>query len=269
MLGSTYGLGRNLVLESPRRSAAAVVDSLAIADQPPGPLQPPSSTQVLGSQPRLPRDDADYSPRPETSTTQGPPGPQRTTGTSDVALTFDDGPNPDYTPQVLAILREYHVTATFCVVGQNAEAYPWLIQQIVAEGHTLCNHSWDHDMALGSRSPARIHSDLLRTNTAIQAAVPDAPIAWYRQPGGQWTRSVMAVAENLGMASLHWTVDPSDWRTPGADRITTRVLHDVQPGSIVLLHDAGGSRQGTVDALRRVLPDLTSRFHVNALPSAN
>ncbi|NHW87164.1 polysaccharide deacetylase family protein, partial [Escherichia coli] len=146
----------------------------------------------------------------------GPMGTRVSTGTAGVALTFDDGPHPDYTPQVLAILREHHMTATFCVVGKNAQAYPWLVEQIVAEGHTLCNHSWDHDVALGARPVDWIRADLMRTSEAIRAAAPDAPIAWYRQPGGAWTYSVIAVSRDLGMTPLHWTLDPSDWRAPGA-----------------------------------------------------
>ncbi|MEU2616465.1 polysaccharide deacetylase family protein, partial [Micromonospora sp. NPDC007271] len=82
-----------------------------------------------------------------------------------------------------------------------------------------------------------------------------------------WTHTVVTVAKDLAMIPLHWTVDPSDWQAPGADRIAATVVSSVRPGSIVLLHDAGGNRQGTVDALHRILPDLTSRFQVRALPN--
>ncbi|MEU7975733.1 polysaccharide deacetylase family protein [Micromonospora sp. NPDC049089] len=194
-------------------------------------------------------------------------GAHATTGTPRLALTFDDGPDPRYTPQVLALLREYDVRATFCVVGENAQNHPDLIQSIVDDGHTLCNHSWHHDVGLGTRSADAIRSDLLRTNAAIRAAVPNAPIVWYRQPGGAWTYPVVSVARQLGMTPLHWSVDPSDWELPGATKITATVLSQAAPGSVVLLHDAGGDRQGTMDALRRILPDLTARFELEALPT--
>ncbi len=265
VLGATFLIGRSLVPDPPRHSTATATgaDHTEFADQ-----SAPSSTEPGPGSSRTPAS-AEPTPsngQPGHDPDIGPMGTRVTTGGNEVALTFDDGPNPDYTPQVLAILREYHVTATFCVVGQNAEAYPWLIQQIVAEGHTLCNHSWDHDVALGSRSPERIQSDLLRTSAAIRAAVPDAPIAWYRQPGGAWTYSVVTVARELGMTPLHWTLDTSDWQMPGATKIAKSVLTGVQPGSIVLLHDAGGNRQGTVNAVYRALPELTDRFDVRALP---
>ncbi|GGM31249.1 hypothetical protein GCM10011608_14780 [Micromonospora sonchi] len=268
VLGSVYLLGRSLSLgptQNDSTVAATGADHSGYADQSaPSPTESGAGpTGAPGNGPNPP----EHSAAPAHDDPNfGPLGTRMSTGTDAVALTFDDGPHPEYTPQVLAILREYHVTATFCVVGENAAAYPWLIQQIVAEGHTLCNHSWNHDVTLGSRSPERIRSDLLRTSAAIQAAVPDAPIAWYRQPGGAWTYSLISVVRDLGMMPLHWTVDPSDWRAPGETRIAAFVVAGAQPGSIVLLHDAGGDRQGTVNALYRILPALTARFDVHALP---
>nr|WP_325049913.1 polysaccharide deacetylase family protein [Micromonospora radicis] len=264
VLGSAYLLGRGLVPDPPGNGSTVVTgaDHPEYADQ-----SAPSPAEASPSHaPDLQPGGPDQPDGQTQDPNFGPMGTRVSTGTGEVALTFDDGPNPDYTPQVLAILRQYHVTATFCVVGQNAQAYPWLIQQIVAEGHTLCNHSWDHDVALGSRSPDRIRDDLLRTNAAIRAAVPDAPIAWYRQPGGAWTYPVISVSRELGMTPLHWTLDPSDWRAPGATPIATAVVDGARPGSIVLLHDAGGDRQGTVNALYRILPELAGTFDLQALP---
>jgi peptidoglycan/xylan/chitin deacetylase (PgdA/CDA1 family) len=196
----------------------------------------------------------------------GPAGARRTTGSRAVALTFDDGPDPTFTPQVLTLLRRYHVKATFCLVGQNAQAFPQLVRAIVADGHTLCNHSWQHDTGLGRRSKAAIRSDLERTNAAILRAAPGARVSYFRQPGGMWTSAVVAVAKQLGMSSLHWEVDPQDWRKPGAGSIVATVNAGTVRGAIVLLHDAGGDRRGTVTALRTILPNLTRRFQLVALP---
>lgn len=197
----------------------------------------------------------------------GPFGSRRTTGGRGVALTFDDGPDPRYTPQTLALLRSWRVKATFCLVGVNARAYPQLVRAIVAEGHTLCNHSWNHDIRLGSRPRADIQADLSRANEAIRAAAPGASIFYYRQPGGRWTSAVVTVARGLGMTSLHWAVDPADWRRPGPSTIAARVIAGTGAGDIVLLHDAGGDRSGTVSALRSILPSLARRFRLIALPA--
>ncbi len=262
LLGSAYAIGRSLVPDRPRVTTAATGPHYADQEPAPDTGSPASRGPAEGGQ------DGEREPRPEPTVVDGIQtyGARSTTGTATVALTFDDGPDPRYTPQILAVLRDFHVTATFCVVGEMASAHPDLLRAIVADGHTLCNHSWNHDVALGTRSRDRIRADLVRTSEAIRAAVPDAPIAYYRQPGGAWTYSVVSVSRELGMTPLHWTVDPSDWRAPGAGRIASTVLTGVEPGAVVLLHDAGGERQGTVDALYRILPDLTSRFHVEALP---
>ncbi|MEV1330243.1 polysaccharide deacetylase family protein [Micromonospora costi] len=261
LLGSAYALGRSLIPDRPRHSAAGVtgdMDKAQYADQPPAEPSPSASESPSeAGQDGASRDAADDTLF----------GAHVTTGDARVALTFDDGPDPQYTPQVLAALREYGVRATFCVVGEMAQSHPDLIQAIVADGHTICNHSWNHDVTLGKRSTATIRADLLRTNEAIRAAAPDAPIVWYRQPGGAWTYPVVSVAHGLGMTPLHWDVDPADWEAPGAAKIASTVLGGVEPGSIVLMHDAGGNRQGTVDALYRILPTLTSRFQLEALPT--
>ncbi|MPZ28703.1 MAG: polysaccharide deacetylase family protein [Micromonosporaceae bacterium] len=199
-------------------------------------------------------------------TGSGPHGTLRTTGQPFVALTFDDGPDPRWTPEVLELLRTYGVKATFCVVGELVSAYPDLVRQIGADGHTICNHSWGHDVGLGSRPRAAIRADLHRTNVAIQAAAPGARVSYYRQPGGAWTRRVVEVAEELGMSSLHWAVDPQDWSQPGARQIADAVTADTGAGEIVLLHDGGGQRNGTVRALDRFLPELAGRLRVDALP---
>lgn len=262
LLGSAYALGRNLMPDRPDPRASGVVTS---ATGPHYGEQPSPDTGWSDGPDEAGQDGRDG--RSDPTDPEGPLGTRTTTGSSRVALTFDDGPDPQYTPQVLHALREFDVKATFCVVGENAQAHPDLVRAIVADGHALCNHSWNHDVALGSRSPERIRADLLRTSDAIRAAVPDAPILYYRQPGGAWTLPVVSTARALGMTPLHWNVDPSDWQAPGAGRIASTVVTQVTPGSVVLLHDAGGDRQGTVDALYRMLPELTNRFQLEALPT--
>jgi len=197
---------------------------------------------------------------------KGPFGSITTTGTSAVALTFDDGPGP-YTSQVLDLLAQYHVKATFCVIGRQVWANADLIRRIVAEGHSLCDHTWAHDLNLRNRTDDQIRADMQKTLDAIHAVVPGAPVRYFREPGGIWGANTVAIANSLGMIPLHWAVDPSDWMKPGAPAIINRVLSHTGPGSIVLMHDGGGDRSGTVAALRTILPNLTSRFTLIALPT--
>ncbi len=191
-----------------------------------------------------------------------PAGLHRTTGAKGVALTFDDGPDPTWTPQVLDRLRAARVPATFCVVGTQVRRHPELVRRIVREGHQLCNHSWHHDVDLGRRPVAEIRADLQRTNAAIRAAVPGAKVPFYRQPGGRWTPEVVKVAKQLGMRSLHWTVDPRDWGKPPAETISKRVHSAARPGAVVLLHDGGGDRAATLAACPVVITDLKRRYGV-------
>jgi peptidoglycan/xylan/chitin deacetylase (PgdA/CDA1 family) len=181
-------------------------------------------------------------------------------------LTFDDGPDPRYTPEVLALLRQYRIKATFCLIGVNVIEFPQLVRAIDAEGHTLCNHSWVHDTGLGNRSYSTIASDMARTNEAIRAAAPGSRVSYFRHPGGAWTQAAVNSARQLGMTSLHWDVDPRDWLKPGPRAISNTVTGSTQAGSIVLLHDGGGDRLGTVEALRSILPNLVSRLRLVALP---
>ncbi|HEY3008327.1 MAG TPA: polysaccharide deacetylase family protein [Micromonosporaceae bacterium] len=188
-------------------------------------------------------------------------GVQRVTGSADIALTFDDGPSPTWTPKVLDLLRANRVKATFCLVGAQVHKYPALVARIVREGHVLCNHSWIHDVKLGGRPAAAIRADLVRTNAEIRKAVPGAKIAFFRQPGGRWTPAVVTIVRALGMIPLGWDVDPRDWEKPPARTIQQRVLTGVRPGSIVLLHDGGGDRTQTLAACRSLLTQLRGRFH--------
>ena len=197
----------------------------------------------------------------------GPFGSINTTGTASVALTFDDGPGGN-TAQVLDLLKQYGIHATFCIIGRMVGDYsPDLIRRIVAEGHTLCNHTWSHDLNLRTRSDAQIRSELQRTADAIHAIVPGAPIPYFRNPGGNFSPQTIAVAASMGMQSLDWNVDPADWSRPGTQSIINNVLSHTHAGSIVLMHDGGGDRSQTVQALHTILPNLKSRFSLIPLPS--
>jgi peptidoglycan/xylan/chitin deacetylase (PgdA/CDA1 family) len=197
----------------------------------------------------------------------GPALSVRSTGSDAVALTFDDGPDPVQTPKLLDLLAKSGVKATFCVVGERAQAHPDLIRRIAAEGHALCNHSWNHDLQLGKLKPAEIGSDLARTTAAIRAAVPGAPVAYFRAPGGNFTPSLVTVAGAQGMRSIYWQVDPRDWEQPDSvpddvhrKRIIAQVRQETTKGAIVLSHDFGQPQ--TIAAYAELLPYLKDRFRL-------
>jgi peptidoglycan-N-acetylglucosamine deacetylase len=175
-------------------------------------------------------------------------------GGKTVALTFDDGPNPTDTPQLLNVLRKHHVKAVFCLWGDQVKEYPELVRAIVAGGHTLCNHTMRHD-DMAAWSPQDIRADLERTNAEIRRAAPGARIPYFRAPYGSWGKTPQ-VAADLGMQPLGWRLAIGDWEPPGTEELVRRIEEGVTPGAVVLLHDGGGDRGQTVEAVDRIIPAL-------------
>ncbi|WP_245601665.1 polysaccharide deacetylase family protein [Hamadaea tsunoensis] len=204
----------------------------------------------------------------------GPGGSMMTTGSPAVALTFDDGPDPINTPKMLDMLKQCGVKATFCLVGFRARDRPDLVRRIVAEGHTVCNHSWQHLLDLADpakHSDAQVRRDLQMTIDAIHAAAPDAKVQYFRAPGGNFTPRLVQIAQSLGMKSIYWSVDPRDWDNSAFGRGSSMISHvigsvegGVRPGAIVLSHDNG--KPDTIVAYRTLLPWLKARFTLEALP---
>jgi peptidoglycan/xylan/chitin deacetylase (PgdA/CDA1 family) len=187
------------------------------------------------------------------------------TGSRTLTLTFDDGPDPRWTPTVLDLLRQYHARAIFCVVGLHVAANPALVRRIAAEGHVLCDHSWTHDEHLRRRSAATIEFEVGQTAIAIKQAGRVGP-RYYRAPGGNWSPNVILVAQAHGLKPLGWSVDPADWSKPGTGAIIARVLGSVYPGAVVLMHDGYGDRSQSVAALRAILPALVARGYRFTVP---
>lgn len=201
----------------------------------------------------------------------GPARSLRKTGRAGVALTFDDGPDPVNTPALLDLLKRTHVKATFCLVGRNVAAHPEIVRRIVAEGHTLCNHTWRHSLTLGRQKPSVIRADLQRTNDAIHAAAPGAEIKYMRAPGGNFTPAFVKQAALLGMTSIYWQVDPRDWDHPAGEsaaahqaKVIGTVRKHVSKGAIVLSHDY--RQPGTITAYETLIPWLKKRYTLIALP---
>ncbi|GIJ24619.1 chitooligosaccharide deacetylase NodB [Micromonospora lutea] len=182
-----------------------------------------------------------------------------------MCLTFDDGPHPEHTPHLLDILAAHHVRAIFFVQGDRVIEHPELVRRIVAAGHALGNHSMHHD-DMGSWTAGRIASDLLETNAVIRHAVPHIRVRYFRAPYGAWGQTP-GVATALGMRPMGWRLAVTDWEPPGTDELLRRLIEGVAPGAVVLLHDGGGDRSQTVDAVDRAIPALHAdgwRFNLPA-----
>ncbi|HVX20199.1 MAG TPA: polysaccharide deacetylase family protein [Acidimicrobiales bacterium] len=168
-----------------------------------------------------------------------------------VALTFDDGPDPTYTPQILQVLTAYHVPAAFQIVGYEGAEYPGLLAQEAADGMTLTNHTWTH-VDLRTQTPAQWVSQVDATDNLI-SSVTGQPVRCLRPPYGDTNASVLAQLGQRGLAELYWDVDPSDYLRPGTSVIVQRVLGALHPGAIIGMHDGGGNRSQTVAALPAII----------------
>ncbi len=161
-------------------------------------------------------------------------------------FTFDDGPNPPYTTQILDILAKHKAHATFFALGEAVNEHPDIVKQERAAGHAIGNHTHDH-RSLPSLSTDEVRQEL---NTGPSSKC-------FRPPYGAINDRVREVAADLGVEVVMWNVDPRDWDKPGTDKIVDRVLSDVYPGAIILMHDGGGDRSQTVEALERLLTKLS------------
>ncbi len=168
-----------------------------------------------------------------------------------VALTFDDGPSPRFTPQILSLLSRYHAQATFFVLGSEAERYPQLVKAIVIQGSQVANHGWSH-LNLRQVGAQRMWQDAARTTTLLRSlGVPPAP--YYRPPYGMMSPGLIQRFEGHGYEIVLWSVDTRDWATPGVGSIRATIERLINPGAIILMHDGGGNRQQTVAALNWLL----------------
>lgn len=173
-----------------------------------------------------------------------------------VALTFDDGPWPAQTSQILAILRKHNAHATFFVLGNLARAHPAIVRQIVAEGNEVGAHSWNHEN-LARLSGAAVSANLARTQAQLQPLV-GKPVRLMRPPYGALSSAASRAIKQDGYRIVLWSLDTNDWRRPGANAIYSRIMR-AGSKSIVLCHDGGGSRRGTIEAVARAVPALQER----------
>lgn len=173
-----------------------------------------------------------------------------------VYLTFDDGPHPVHTPQILEILASRGIRSTFFVVGRMVLNFPEEARQIVDAGHSIQLHSWRHDN-LTHFNRYQFIRDTDRTQ-AVLAEVVGRRATCIRPPYGEVNTRLMEWAADLNLKMVLWDTTGADWLDFSSDQIAQRVVNSVQPGSVVLLHDGGGNRSRTVAALEAIVDDLTA-----------
>lgn len=192
-------------------------------------------------------------------------------GSSDpmlVALTFDDGPDPLYTTQVLDILARYDIPATFFSVGVQMLRHPDIVRRMVDEGHEIGNHTYSH-VNISTMSPEMLRLDLNATQRVFESitgrhlAMFRAPYAVDANPRTPSEIAPLATVGALGYVTVNMNIDPTDWWLPSAERIARDTIAGIEngEGNIVLLHDGGGNRQPTVDALPEIIETLLARGH--------
>ena len=233
-------------------------------DPTPAPKPTPKATSTSAPLPTpapTPAPISTVKPAPKPApTSQIPRNPVRTTAKV-VYLTFDDGPDPRFTPQVLALLKRYDAKATFFVIGASAKKHPRVVQQVRRQGHALANHTYSHPW-LNRLSSAAIADQLRRTDAVIGRTT------CMRPPGGFVTRTVIATARAEGKQVVMWNADPKDWTRPGTAAIASRVMTATRHRSIVLLHDGGGQRAQSVAALSQILANLSAQgYRFESLPA--
>jgi len=177
-----------------------------------------------------------------------------------IALTFDDGPYPETTGDILDLLKEYDGKATFFVVGHRAEEAPELVRRELAEGHEIGNHTYTHLFLKKSVNPQTVFDEISRTEETLTRLTGAKPTL-FRPPGGYYNDPLIELTKKLGYRTVLWSwhQDTKDWRSPGVAAIANKVLTNARAGDIVLLHDCVQGSTQTVQALRIILPELSRR----------
>ena len=173
-----------------------------------------------------------------------------------IALTFDDGPST-FTLRILSVLQQEGVRATFFEIGHQVQASPSLAREVSQAGDVIGNHTWNHPN-LTLLAPSQVRWQLSRTSAVILRVTGVSP-RLFRPPYGAINATVREIARQLGLRPVLWSVDSLDWERPGVATIVSNVLNNARSGSIVLMHDGGGDRSETVQALPNIINGLRQR----------
>jgi peptidoglycan-N-acetylglucosamine deacetylase len=173
-----------------------------------------------------------------------------------IALTFDDGPWQQNTPKILEILKREQIKATFFWIGKMVENSPQIAKQVVAEGHAIGNHTWHHWYR---RMKPAIAAQEIESTASIIYKVTGVKTALFRPPGGILTNGLANYAKKENYAVVMWSDDSKDYRPYSTARLVRNVLRQIKSGGIVLMHDGGGDRKHTVEALPKIIATLKKR----------
>ncbi len=172
-----------------------------------------------------------------------------------VAMTFDDGPHASNTPKLLNMLKQRNIKATFYVVGKNVREYPDIVRRILAEGHEIGNHTWDHQ-ALSGMSAEKVHQELAMTHNAV-LEVAGYQMRTMRPPYGATNiRVKQQCYQEFGYPTIMWSIDPLDWKRPGPSVVAQRIISNAHAGAIILAHDI---HESTINAMPETLDALLAK----------
>ncbi len=174
-----------------------------------------------------------------------------------IALTFDDGPHPRFTREILAILDEYGVTATFFFVGENVSYYSDTAREVARRGHEIGNHTYTHPSAVKT-GEQQLRQELRSCEEVIQSVTDTSP-KLFRPPHGSWNTRVYEIAREQDYSVILWDIDTQDWADTPADKIASYVIENTKGGNIILMHDYHSGTCTTTEALRLFLPVLIER----------
>ena len=184
---------------------------------------------------------------------QGPP-------TLKIALTFDDGPDPIYTPQVLDVLEEYDVPATFFLLGERVEKYPNITRRIINEGHTIGNHSWSHP-DLTTLNDRQLSKEIFNTEQKIEETV-NKETALLRPPYGFVSSQLITKLKRMDYKVIHWSLDSLDWQAKKKEEVLNKTIPYLNRGAIILFHSAGGKGQSLIPTIK-ALPIIIEKLQTH------
>lgn len=172
-----------------------------------------------------------------------------------IALTFDDGPHPRITREIISILKEYGVTATFFVIGQNADNYPETMKLLAESGYEIGNHTYSHKN-LKKMSEAEVNEEFRKCSETLLRFGVEPKLM--RPPEGFFSDEVIKVSRGMEYDIILWSIDTRDWAHTPADSIVKNVIENASGGDIILMHDYLSGYGGTCEALRVIIPKLKS-----------
>ncbi len=171
-----------------------------------------------------------------------------------IALTFDDGPQKPYTEQILDILAKYSIKATFFLTGEKVEQNPDIVRRIISDGHEVGNHSYSHK-TMRSRSSKWLRREIERTDELLLQAGANHPIH-FRPPFGRNSFQLISLIKKMKKKIILWDIGPKDFKYSHSYEVVGKVLKKMKPGSIIVLHDGGGDRSVTVEAVNILVKDI-------------